>query len=93
MQAAFMDSFGKTVRLHRSEFGPLPAILNPETRRLALFGHPLWRTEPEYWEAEQVLTSERGREESGAQQVRAFDFLALARRPMDVFAWLVSATE
>ena len=47
MQAAFMDSFGKTVRLHRSEFGPLPAIFNPETRRLALFGHPLWRTESE----------------------------------------------
>jgi DEAD/DEAH box helicase domain-containing protein len=80
---------GEAVALEAVEVAGLPAVIETSRRRIAFFGHPLWRLEPSYFVAQQVEAEDEAREALGASKVKAFDLYSLAREPYKAFTWLV----
>jgi DEAD/DEAH box helicase domain-containing protein len=85
----FVVGFREALALEAVEVAGLPAVLATDRRRVAFFGHPLWRPEPTYFVAQQVEAEDEALEALSASEVRAFDLYSLAREPYKTFAWLV----
>ncbi len=85
----FVAGFREALPLEAIEVGGLPAVLASDRRRVAVFGHPLWRPEPTYFVAQQVDAEDEARGAYGASEARAFDLYSLAREPYKTFTWLV----
>jgi hypothetical protein len=92
MTAAFVEAFSEGLDLKAVEVGGLWAVLDIETHRACLLGHPLWRSDPGFYVEAQVTADDELRRAHGAKAVKAFDLYTLGRRPHDLFGWL-AATE
>lgn len=84
---AFAEAFDVTPL----ELGSLWGVQDRRTRRVAFFGHPLWRLDQGYWVSAQVEAADRARRDYGASAVQPFDLHTLTRWAHNVIAWLVSA--
>jgi DEAD/DEAH box helicase domain-containing protein len=87
----FVSAFREAIPLQAVEVGQLPAVFAPARRRLAFFGHPLWRLEPIYYGEEQVEAEDAARETFQASETKAFDIYSLGRKPFDMYTWLAQA--
>jgi DEAD/DEAH box helicase domain-containing protein len=86
---AFVDGFRDAIpTLKVEQVGRLPALVNSGPRRIAFFGHPLWRRDPHYYTGEQAAADGIALEDLHASDVKAFDIYTLSRDPYQVFAWL-----
>ena len=68
--------------------GELHGVYAPPARRVALFGHPLWRSQPKYLVDPQQIAASRVRENHNVDVIRFFDIATLQRYPARVYAWL-----
>jgi DEAD/DEAH box helicase domain-containing protein len=84
---AFAEGFDVTPL----ELGSLRGVQDPHTRRVAFFGHPLWRLDQGFWVPAQVEAADVARRDHGATAVQAFDLHTLTRWAHNVIAWLVSS--
>ena len=82
--AAFAEAF----QTRALSLEGLPAVIDDSTKRLAFFGHPLWRLDDAYHSEAQILAMDAAHNGLGATEVKAFDLYTLTRWPQDVFAWL-----
>jgi DEAD/DEAH box helicase domain-containing protein len=85
--AAFCDGFG----FRREVVGGLHAAQHPASKRVALFGHPLWRHDEAFWVEEQAEAAEEARSRLGASEVAARDLMELIRWPGAAATWLYAA--
>ena len=85
---SFVAAFGEHTDIERMTAGGLHGIVTPSTGRAAVFGHPLWRSEPEHFVEPQQTADARIRAKLGIEEVRFFDLATLQRHPAKVFAWL-----
>ena len=85
---SFVAAFGEHTDFERMTAGELHGVTTPSTGRVAVFGHPLWRSEPEHFVETQRTADLRVRAKRGIKGVRFFDLTTLQRHPAKVFAWL-----
>jgi hypothetical protein len=97
--AAFLDTFrhvSRTSPIEELTVGGSTALAGNHQggMRVAIFGHPLWVSNPaylneqmaeRYYEAEATLSK---RNQVGSGQVKVFDLWTLERDPASVFGWL-----
>ena len=88
LTAAFVAGFRDALAIEAVEVAGLPAVLEAEGKRLAFFGHPLWRLDPRYYTEQQAEAEDSARAVFAAHEARAFDTYSLGREPYKVFAWL-----
>ncbi len=70
-------------------FGSIQGARGRDGSRVALFGHPLWRTEESWYTDDQVEAHDDALDRLAPSEIRFFDLLTLDRRPHDIFAWLM----
>ena len=85
---SFVAAFGEHTKFEPVRTGGLHGVASPLAGRAAVFGHPLWRSEPAYFVESQRTADSQLRSERGVQEVRFFDLRTLQRDPAKVFAWL-----
>ena len=66
----------------------LQMIIAPDTSRLALLIHPLWRADPQHCVEEQREAEAAAQRHWAAHAVRHFDLFQTQREPDELFAWL-----
>ena len=84
------NAFAQAFNVEALQLGGLWGARDRHTGRVAIFGHPLWRTQEAYFtdlQATALLEAQM----VGAHEVRAWDLHTLARRPDVVYAWLAAA--
>ena len=84
----FLGAFGGSPQCEHITAGELHGVHAPTVRRVALFGHPLWRPQPEYFVDRQQTAESRVRENHNIDAIQFFDIATLQRYPARVFAWL-----
>lgn len=88
MTGSFVAAFGEHTGFELIKAGDLHSVLAPSTGRAALFGHPLWRSQPTHFvELQQKALSEL-RAKRDMKTIQFFDLATLQRHPARVFAWL-----
>ena len=85
---SFVAAFGEHTDFERMTAGDLHAVATASSGRAAVFGHPLWRSEPGHFVEAQRTADSRVRARRGIEEVRFFDLATLLRHPAKVFAWL-----
>ena len=85
---SFVAAFGEHTDFERIMAGDLNGVATPLSRRVAVFGHPLWRSDPEYFVEAQRTADSLVRAKWSIKEVRFFDLATLQRHPAKVFAWL-----
>jgi len=92
--AQFRNSYDDAAApLETMQAGPLHEIRCAATRRVVLFGHPLWRNDPEYWVAEQTDAVREAQSRSGEYEIRLEDLFRLRRKPDDIYSWICPASD
>lgn len=94
--AAFLDTFQRAGVVQEITVGDFPALAGDSAvgKRVAVFGHPLWVSNPAFLNeqmAERYHEANRWVSENSQNvggQVRVFDLWTLERDPASVFAWL-----
>jgi DEAD/DEAH box helicase domain-containing protein len=81
--------FARAFDVETMPVADLWAAIDPTTRRLAFFGHPLWRLDEAYYVPEQAEAYDAAMREHAPTEVKAFDLFTLTRWPQNVFAWLI----
>jgi DEAD/DEAH box helicase domain-containing protein len=84
--AAFAEAFN----VKPLDLDSLWGVQEPRTRKVAFFGHPLWRLDQAHWVAPQVKAADLARTSYDASAVQAFDLHTLTRWGHNVIAWLAS---
>ena len=84
--SAFAGAFG----LEPLSLGILRGAYDPETRRAAIFSHPLWRRDDAFWVEEQVEAADQVAAEREVSAIEMFDLLTLTRYPSVPAAWLTA---
>jgi len=85
---SFVAAFGQHTHFERMTAGELHGVSTASSGRAAVFGHPLWRSEPEHFVETQRIADSQVRATRGIKEVRFFDLATLQRHPAKVFAWL-----
>ena len=85
---SFVAAFGEHTDFERMTAGELHGVATASSGRAAVFGHPLWRSEPENFVEAQRTADSQVRAIRGIKEVRFFDLATLQRHPAKVFAWL-----
>ncbi len=85
---SFVAAFGEHTDFERVTVGLLHGVKASSTGRAALFGHPLWRSEPEYFVDLQEAADSEVRATHRTESVQFVDLATLQRHPARVFAWL-----
>jgi hypothetical protein len=83
---AFAESFSLEV----VQLESLLAAYDSQTRRAAIFGHPLWRRDEAYWVEEQVIAADEIAAAREVASVEMYDMLTLIRYPSVPAAWLTA---
>ena len=84
----FVTAFGGYTDFELVAAGELHAVLAHSAGRAAVFGHPLWRSVPEYFVETQQETELWILSKQSIDEVRFFDLATLRRDPATVFTWL-----
>ncbi len=85
---SFVAAFGAYTEFEAVVAEGLHGVASPQAERVAVFGHPLWRADPEFFVQTQRAADSRLRSELSVQDLRFFDLRTLQRHPARVFAWL-----
>ena len=85
----FIDAYRDALRLEKHWLGNLVCVTAPKYGKVAFFGHPLWRDEPRWYTREQAEADDYARVAFGADDIRTFSLLQLARKPYEPFIWLM----
>lgn len=80
----FADSFDDVEAL---EVAGLPVVRKADTRKAVFIGHPLWRTNPAYFNDQQAEVADVLEEDHGFE-CQASDFFVLERNPLSVYMGL-----
>ena len=84
----FIAAFGDATELSHVAAGRLHGVRAESSGRVAIFGHPLWRSEREHYVGLQEEAESGLRERWNPRGIRHFDLAWLQRYPSAVFAWL-----
>lgn len=84
----FVAAFGGYTEFELVAAGQLHAVLAHAVGRAAIFGHPLWRSVPEYFVETQLEAESWILSKQSIKEVRFFDLPTLQRNPATVFTWL-----
>ena len=84
---SFLTAFGEYTDFEEVKTAGLHGVASPSIGRTAVFGHPLWRSEPAHFVNEQRQADAELRS-AGTREVRFFDLRTLQRHPAKVFGWL-----
>lgn len=88
---SFVDAFGDHTDFRQVGVNKLNAVASQSSSRAAVFGHPLWRSEPQYFLKCQQVAHTELRSDHAIDEVRFFDLATLQKHPAKVFAWLQPA--
>jgi DEAD/DEAH box helicase domain-containing protein len=72
------------------QLGPLWAAKEHSTGRVALFSHPLWRSDEAFWTDELIDAADLAVAQHRPTDTRAFDLWSLVRAPQNAHAWLIA---
>lgn len=85
---SFVAAFGEYTDIQAISAEGLHGAQSASAGRAAVFGHPLWRAEREFFEEVQRAADSQLRADRAVNDVRFFDLRTLQRYPARVFAWL-----
>ncbi len=85
---SFVDGNLKLGQIQQSTYNGLHAVFVPDTRRAAVFGHPLWRVSPSGYGPQMGDAVAEVEDALGSSEVRAFDLFTLTRNPGAPLSWL-----
>ena len=88
MVGSFVAAFGGFTDFDAVTANGLRGVVSPQANRAAVFGHPLWRSDPAYYVEAQRAADAKLKTEFTVQEVRFFDLRTLQKHPARVFAWL-----
>jgi len=86
--ADFVTAYAAAGQLEAVELGALHGIKSGQTGRVAVLGHPFWRSDNRYWTEEQAEAEDMAIHELGATAVGSFDLYTALHRPDVIFPWL-----
>ena len=84
----FLAAFGTNTDYRHISSGGLHGVYARAARRATVFGHPLWRAQPQYFVEFQESAASQLLGNSNVDSIRFFDLATLQRYPSRVFAWL-----
>lgn len=85
----FVSAHRDALDLEKHWLGELVCVMAPEDRKVVFFGHPLWRDETRWYTREQSKADGYARVSLGADDIRTFSLLQLARKPYEPLVWLM----
>ena len=85
---SFVAAFGAYTKFEAVAAEGLHGVASAQAGRAALFGHPLWRSDPAYYVEAQRAADSKVRSGGAVGEVRFFDLRTVQRHPAKVFAWL-----
>jgi DEAD/DEAH box helicase domain-containing protein len=86
---ARMGQLAEAFGLQAVQLDELWGLIEPASRRVAFFGHPLWRLDEAYFTPQQAAAVHIARTQHEAIAVQAFDLLSATRWPQNAYAWLM----
>lgn len=84
----FISAYSNVLTLKKYWINELGCVYEPQSRRLVLFGHPLWRDNPQWYTDKQKQAVEHGQTILEISQSRTFSLFNLIRKPYEPFVWL-----
>ena len=85
----FVDPYREALQLEKHWIEGIVCVSAPERRRVAMFGHPLWRHDPRWYTEAQAIAADTAHDSLDATETSAFSLLQLTRKPYEPFVWLV----
>jgi DEAD/DEAH box helicase domain-containing protein len=92
LAASFASGFRDALPLEVTDAGTLPAVWSPSNRSAIFLAHPLWRSSPQFFEAQQVEAEDNVRDSLGAERIASVDVFSFAREPYRTLTWLIGST-
>ena len=89
--AGFFAAFAEHTDFERKTAGDLHGIDSASAARIAVFGHPLWRSEAKYF-VDAQKTAVADLQSDTEREVRFFDLRMLQQHPAKIFSWLKPST-
>ena len=84
----FISAYSNVLVLKKYWINEIGCVYAPKTHRLVLFGHPLWRDNPQWYTDKQKQAVEHGQTILEISQSRTFSLFNLIRKPYEPFVWL-----
>jgi DEAD/DEAH box helicase domain-containing protein len=88
LAARFLAAFSSIVECKLERTGDLLAVVRGDRAKGVLLAHPLWRSDPRYFNATQAEAFDVLTADLGVGDVRSFDLFRLDREPIELAMWL-----